>query len=75
VRETVERLVGAVADRLGVGRDLRAIRDALISVEDPLSEPDPDPDSENRGSPSDIARMIEEARGDTPHDDGPDMGM
>jgi hypothetical protein len=75
VRDTVERLMGAVADRLGVGDDLRAIRDALIGVEDPLSEPDPDPDPKNPGSPSDIARMIAEARGDTPDSDGPDIEM
>jgi hypothetical protein len=75
VRETVERLVGAVADRLGVGDDLRAIRDVLVGVEDPLSEPDPDPDPDHSGSPSDIARMIAEARGDTPDSDGPDIEM
>jgi len=46
VRETVERLIGSVADRLGVGHELRAIRDALVDVSDPFESPDKSPDSD-----------------------------
>jgi hypothetical protein len=47
VRARVEELIGSVADRLGVGADLRAIRDVLSDVGDPFQAPDNDaPDNE-----------------------------
>lgn len=38
IRARVEGLIGSVADRLGVGHELRAIRDALAGVEDPFTD-------------------------------------